>query len=439
VRPLLIVALLLGGRAFAQDLAVKADQFVQEFAGQHRFQGSVLLAREGKPLFRKSYGLANAEWEIANTPETKFRLGSITKQFTSALILQLAEQGKLDLRDSIRKYYPEAPEAWQAVTIHHLLCHQSGIPSYTDLPDFFSKQSSVARTPVEIIRLTQDKPLEFAPGSKYRYDNTGYILLGYVIEKVTGRSYEEQLRKAILDPLGLKDTGFDHYTAILPHRADGYVYAGGALSRAPFLDMSLPYAAGSLYSTVDDLLKWDQALYGDQALQPASKEKMWTAYLNDYGYGWQIAERYGERVYEHGGGINGFNTMIVRMPSKKLTAIVLANATTNAAGPIAAGLVGLALGKPVDGRAKHDRVELAPEAMRPFEGVYALNESFKVTFRVANGKLTAQATNQGVTPLEAMGPRGFFNDEIGLELEFAPDGSALTLRQGGTELRLKRQ
>lgn len=329
----------------AQDIGAKADAYVQGFVDQHRFEGSVLVARNREPLFRKSYGLANAEWNIANTPETKFRLGSITKQFTAALVLQLVEQGKVKLDDPIGKYYAEAPAPWEKVTIHYLLSHQSGIPSYTDAPGFFQKEASIARTPAEIIRLTQDKPLEFEPGTKFKYDNSGYILLGYVIEKVTGRSYEEQLRRAILEPLGMKDTGYDHYETVLPRRAEGYRYTDGKLRRAPFLDMSLPYAAGSLYSTVDDLLKWDRALEGTAVLSAASKEKMWTPNRSNYGYGWVITKRWDERSVEHGGGINGFNTAFVRLPEKGLAAIVLSNAQTNATGQMAAELLGIAMGK----------------------------------------------------------------------------------------------
>jgi D-alanyl-D-alanine carboxypeptidase len=421
----------------AQDLASQADAFVRGMVEQKRFQGSVLLAREGKPLFRKSYGLANAEWDAANTPDTKFRLGSITKQFTSALILQLAEQGKLRLDDSVLKYYTEGPKSWQPVTIHHLLSHQSGIPSYTGLPGFFEKQAAVARTPAEIIQLTDKMPLEFDPGTKFSYDNTGYILLGYIIEKVTGISYEAQLRKAILDPLGMKDTGFDHYTEILPHRADGYVYQGGKLQRAAFLEMSLPYAAGSLYSTVDDLLKWDQALYGTQVLSAASKEKMWTPNRSGYGYGWFIQTRHGEQVVEHGGGINGFNTVIMRIPAKKLVAIALSNVNTGSMDTIGAGLLALGLGKSAPALS-HTKITLAPDAMKVFEGVYMLDADTKFTVKVAGDRLTAQAQGGGSLEFQPMSATRFFNDSRNIEIEFAKDGSSFTLHQDGRQETFKK-
>lgn len=437
--PLTLLSLVLAPSANAQDYAAPADRFVQAFVAQKRFQGSVLLAREGQPLFRKSYGLANVEWDVANTPDTRFRLGSITKQFTSALILQLVEQGKVKLDDSIRKYYPGAPESWQPITIHHLLSHESGIPSYTDIPGFFQKLAGTARTPLEIIELTRDKPLDFDPGTKYKYDNTGYILLGYVIEQVTGRSYEAQLHSAILDPLGMRETGFDHYTEIIPHRAEGYENNNGKLIRSPFLEMSLPYAAGSLYSSVGDLLKWDQALYGTKVLTAASKEKMWTPNLGDYGYGWMISKRFGLNAVEHGGGINGFNTMIIRIPEKKLLAVVLSNVNTGATGQIAGGLLQVGLGQTVTPPQTHTAMPLPAAALAPFAGVYALNPNFKLTIRPDGDHLSGQATGQGSLPLYAMSPTRFFNDTISLEIEFDRSGAFLTLYQNGAVQKFQRE
>jgi CubicO group peptidase (beta-lactamase class C family) len=421
----------------AQDIAPQAEQFVQAFVKQNIFQGSVLLARDGKPLFRKSYGLANAEWNIANTPDTKFRLGSITKQFTSALILQLTEQGVVSLDDSIRKYYTEAPPAWQGVTLHHLLSHQSGIPSYTDLPGFFETMATVPRTPAELIRLTDEKPLEFDPGTKYKYDNSGYVLLGYVIEKVSGRKYDEQLRHAILAPLGMSDTGYDSYTAILPHRAEGYVRANGDVRRAAYLDMTLPYAAGSLYSTVDDLLKWDQALYGTAVLSEASKQKMWTPNRSDYGYGWMIEKRFGTAVVGHDGGIPGFNSTIIRLPEKKLVVVVLANANTLSTHSMAEGLLGVALGEHVEPPKPHTKIPVQPEQLRKFEGKYS-DASVTLAIRADGDHLTVLAGGPGLS-FYAAGPTRFFSDPPGIELDFDADGSALEADLGGNIQHLKRQ
>lgn len=328
------------------DFAAKADRLCSDFVEQKKFMGSVLVARAGKPLFRKSYGFANLEWDIANTPDTKFRLGSITKQFTATLILQLVEQGKLKLDDPVSKYYTDAPKTWEKVTIHNLLNHTSGIPSYTGLPNFFVTGSTLPLTPAQIVKLTQDMPLEFEPGVKFKYDNTGYILLGYVIEKVTGKPYADNLRQSIFDPLGMKDTGYDVFSVILKHRASGYGMKGSDMINSPYLDMTLPYAAGSLYSTVDDLSTWDQSLYTDKLLTADSKKKMFTPGLSNYGYGWFIDKRFNRQHVEHGGGINGFNTIISRYPDDNVLVVVLSNLNSNALEKIGTGLAGLLFGEP---------------------------------------------------------------------------------------------
>jgi CubicO group peptidase (beta-lactamase class C family) len=295
----------------------------------------VLVARDGKPVFRKAYGLANREWDIAATPDTKYRLGSITKQFTAAAILQLAEQGMLGIDDPISKYYAAAPPAWAPITLKHLLTHTSGIPSYTAIPGFFGAPARTDRTPEQIIELTRDKPLEFKPGEKFAYDNTGYILLGYVIEKVSGQTYAAYLQEHIFTPLGMKDSGYDLSTTILPRRAAGYDRVAGKAMNTPFLAMTLPYAAGSLYSTVDDLLKWDLALRGGKVISPASVQAMFTDYGFKYGYGQFLDMRDGKPYWNHGGGINGFNTHLGRYADEGLTIVALSNLTNADLGRVA--------------------------------------------------------------------------------------------------------
>jgi D-alanyl-D-alanine carboxypeptidase len=329
----------------AQDFSAKADRFVTDYVQQNKFIGTVLVARDGKPIFRKGYGLANREWSVPNGPESKFRLGSITKQFTATAILQLVEAGKLKLDDPISKYYTDSPAAWSKVTIHHLLCHTSGIPSYTGLPGFFLKESMFDRTPAEIVKLTQEKPLEFEPGEKFAYDNTGYVLLGYVIEKISGQKYADYLRDHIFSLLGMRDTGYDTAQEVIPHRASGYMFNGTTWVNAPYLAMSLPHAAGSLYSTVDDLLIWDQALYAQKPLTAASLDRMFTPNKDKYGYGWFINTRFNHKVLEHQGGINGFNTLISRYPDARVTVIVLSNMNTREIDSIGHGLAGFVLEK----------------------------------------------------------------------------------------------
>ncbi|HEY4275362.1 MAG TPA: serine hydrolase domain-containing protein [Rhizomicrobium sp.] len=341
--------LVLPGAAVAQsdsDLAAKADALIAPIAKADRFSGAVLVARGGKPVFRKAYGLANREWNVPNDPETKFRIGSITKQFTAMAILQLQEAGKLSVDDPVSKYYTDAPAAWSAITLKHLLTHTSGIPSYTSIPHFFDAEARRDRTPEEIIKLTADKPLEFEPGSKFAYDNSGYILLGYIIEKVSGETYADYIQHHIFDPLGMKSSGYDVSTVVLPKRAAGYSRSKNGLINTPYLSMTEPFAAGSLYSTVDDMLIWDQALTAGKLLSPASYQAMFTDYGHHYGFGWFIDDQFGHQHIWHEGGINGFVTEFSRYPQDKLTVLVFSNQDGRPVGGIDNGLAALYLKVP---------------------------------------------------------------------------------------------
>jgi len=316
----------------AQNKAAKIDEVLTAAHKNRLFNGTVLLAEDGKVIYKKGFGKANMEWNIPNTPDTRFRLGSITKQFTATLILQLVEQGKIKLDGKITDYLPAyRKDVGGKVTVHQLLNHTSGIPSYTALPNF---QNEVSRNPYKVddfVTKYASGELEFEPGSKYSYNNSGYFLLGAIIEKVTGQTYEQVLKEKILDPLGMKNTGYDHHGTIIEKRSSGYQKTPDGYVNAPYLDMSLPYAAGSLYSTVEDLYLWDQALYTDRVLSAASKDLMHKPNLDDYAYGWQIAKvKLGTgtetvAAIKHGGGINGFNTMIVRYPAQKNLIVLLDN------------------------------------------------------------------------------------------------------------------
>jgi CubicO group peptidase (beta-lactamase class C family) len=212
-----------------------------------QFNGSALVADNGKVIYKKGFGLANMEWDIPNAPDTKFRLGSITKQFTATLILQLVEQGKIKLDGKLIDYLPEyRKDTGAKVTIHNLLSHTSGIPSYTSLPGFFQNVSRNPYTVDEFIKKYASGDLEFEPGTKFVYDNSGYFLLGAIVEKVTGKPYEQVLKENIFDPLGMKNTGYDHWGTILNKRATGYSRSPRGFQTASYLDMSIPYAAGSL-------------------------------------------------------------------------------------------------------------------------------------------------------------------------------------------------
>ena len=279
--------------AFAQQKAKQIDDLMGRYVDNGKFNGTVLVAENGKLIFKKGYGLANMEWNIPNTPDTKFRLGSLTKQFTAMLIMQLVEQGKLKLEGKITDYLADYPKAaGDKITLHHLLTHTSGIPNYSDLPDYRTFERNRYR-PADFIKKFSDLPLEFEPGSAFAYSNSGYILLGAIIEKVTGKPYEKVLQENIFTPLQMHNTGYDVSYKVLPKRASGYERWNLVYENASYMDMSIPYAAGALYSTVEDLALWDQALYTDKLLSASSKAILFTPYKNGYAYGWGVRQNAG--------------------------------------------------------------------------------------------------------------------------------------------------
>jgi CubicO group peptidase (beta-lactamase class C family) len=317
---LLLCALPLLAADTNSDKAAKIDKFVSVYADYGLFSGTVLVSEHDRVIFKEGYGLANREWNIPNTPDVKFRIGSITKQFTSMLVMQQVAKGTIKLDAHIPDYLPYyRKDTGNKVTIHHLLTHTSGIPSYTDDPKFMDEVARNPYQPDDFVKKYCSGDLQYDPGSKFHYNNSGYFLLGAILEHVTGKKYEQLLKENIFDPLGMKDTGYDHSSEILSKRATGYENGLGEVGNSDYLDMSLPYAAGSLYSTVEDMYKWDQALYSDKLLPAALKEKMWTPGLEKYGYGWFIDKipagepAAGKTMIAHGGGINGFNTTEQRL------------------------------------------------------------------------------------------------------------------------------
>lgn len=323
--------------SYGQDKVDKLDKLISTYAEYGKFNGSVLIAEKGKVIYKKGVGLADMEWNIPNQPDTKHRLGSITKQFTAMLIMQLVEQGKLKLHVPISAYLPDYPKkSGDVITIHHLLTHSSGIPNMTSFPGFQKNISRNAYSPVQLVNLFADSTLQFKPGERFAYSNSGYMLLGYIIEKVTGKSYEQVLQENIFTPLRMDNTGYDRSGPLLKNRARGYEKNGRRYVNANFIDMSVPYAAGALYSTVEDLYLWDQALYGNQLLRKENMELLFTKHIPSggsyyYGYGWGIGEiplgNTTERLETigHGGGIDGFNTQITRIPSDRSFIVLLNN------------------------------------------------------------------------------------------------------------------
>jgi len=332
----LLLLFILPSIFIGQNKTESIDKLLNLYSSYGKFNGSVLVSDGGNIIYKKGFGMANMEWDMPNDTDTKFRLASITKQFTGTLIMQLVAEGKIDLQAPITTYLPDYPkETGDKVTVHHLLTHSSGIPSYTSLPDFFKDKSRDPATPDEFVETFSKLPLEFEPGETFSYNNSGYFLLGVIIEKITGKTYEEAMHAYIFEPLKMNNSGYDNYAEIIKNRATGYEQNGTEYRTAPYLDMSLPYAAGSLYSTVEDLYLWDQALYTEKLLPKKYMDVIFEKHIpsgnSHYGYGWGIGDMpIGNTenkvdIFQHSGGINGFNTLITRIPSDKSMIVLLSN------------------------------------------------------------------------------------------------------------------
>ena len=330
------------------------DRLVTKYHQLRQFHGTVLVADEKGVIHKKGYGFANIEWRVPNTPDTKFRLGSITKQFTAMVIMQLVAEGRLKLDDTLTTHLPDyRKDTGDRVTIAQLLNHTSGIPSYTSLPGFFENESRTPFTVADFVKKFCSGDLNFEPGAKYAYNNSGYFLLGAIIEKVTGKTYAQALQERIFDPVGMKSSGYDVSATVLPKRASGYEFQLDGYANAAYLDMGIPYAAGSLYSTVEDLYLWDRALHGDKLLPAPLKLRMFTPGLNNYAFGWaarplKLHDGQTELAnLSHGGGINGFVTLIIRVPERKLLVVLLDNASSGGKlSELAAGLLSILHGIP---------------------------------------------------------------------------------------------
>jgi len=343
-----------------EDKEDKLDVLVSTYANYGEFNGVILVAEEGKIIYKKGFGLANMEWDIPNQTHTKFRIGSVTKQFTAMLIMQLVAENKLDLHTPISTYLPDYPkENGAKITIHHLLTHTSGIPnSYESTkPKAFKPDNYKLK---ELVKEFSALPLEFTPGEKFSYCNAGYNLLGFIVETITKKQYEEVLQDRIFTPLKMTNTGFDKHRTLQKNRASGYFKNWGDYYNANYIDMSNVSAAGAIYSTVEDLYLWDQALYSEKLLPKKYMDLVFTKHISDpdyggeYGYGWSIKnKRIGNsnskvETISHDGTIDGFCAIFTRIPSSKSTVILLSNIRRAPLNTMTKGVLGILYDKPYD-------------------------------------------------------------------------------------------
>ena len=418
--------------AGAQDIGAQADAYLTAWANQGRFSGAVLIAKGDKVLLRKGYGKANYELNVANTPETVFRIGSITKSFTALSILQLEEKGKLKVSDPVSKYVPELPAAWSAITIHDLPCHKSGIPEFTAAKAYNDFADS--RHVENALKEYSDKPLLTKPGEVLRYSNAGYILLGRVIENVTGKSYEDYLTANILKPAGMTHTAIDHVEQLVPNRANGYRWDGEDVINAPNDDAAHLGAAGALRSTVDDLYRFDRALKSGKLFSNAITAKAWTAYGHwtapppfpveaDYGYGWMLADDFGHRYVGHGGWVNGFVSQFTRYTDDDTVKIVLWNFETLNQVKVDKDLGAILFGEKYPSATLRPIVHPAQHVLSSYVGDYQLGP---LTLNISehNGKLYALGTGQPAPyGLIATSDTEFYCNNAPSEIRFVADSS----------------
>ena len=445
---LLLLFVLSTTTCVAQDIEAKVDEYVGTYLKIGNFSGSILIAKEGRILLSKGYGMANLEHDVPNAPQTIFRLGSVTKQFTSMAIMQLREKGRLDVDDPIAKYLPTYPNG-EEITIHHLLTHTSGIPDFGEFPDL--QKTIMIPSPVEkTIQRFKDKPLEFTPGEKFKYSNSGYILLGYIIEKVSGTSYEEFLEENIFQPVNMMNTGYDHHDTLLKHRASGYSIGGGGLTNAAYIDMSIPYAAGALYSTVEDLYLWDRALYTEKLVKKSSLDRMFTPFVETesgaikahYAYGWNVLSLFDRKVITHSGGINGFRQQIARYVDDDVCIVVLSNIETAPVDKISMDLAAIVFGEEYEVPKERMAAEVNPRIYDAYVGQYELAPDLIVTVTKENNRLFAQATGQPKFELYPESGTKFFARVADIQVTFVKNEKGevtqLIAHQEGTDTAAKK-
>jgi CubicO group peptidase (beta-lactamase class C family) len=435
------VSVVLVADSRSADAAARMDEIIQRQVAAKQFTGAVLVAKRGVALFDRAYGLADLEWDIPNSSATHFRIGSITKQFTAVSILLLEERGKLKLTDPVSMHLRDAPEAWSKITIHHLLTHTSGIPNVTNDPEFFLWKYQPT-TVVHMVGRFRDLPLDFPAGERHVYSNSNYLVLGLIIEKLTFQRFSEFLRVNVLDPLGLKDTGVDSNLTILPRRARGYERHGEKILNASYSDMTVPHAAGAMYSTTHDLWRWAEAIFGDKLLTPASRAKLLTPDKDDYALGVRVLVSEGRKRFHHGGNVSGFSSFLAYYPDEAVTVVILSNLSTPIMNKFGHQLATVILNDGDGPKPNRNPLTVPAAILESYRGVYELRPGMMNTIRLVEGNLTTQLTGQRVATLFAESETKFFLKEVDAQVEFVRDESGrvthLVMHQHGRSRKAPR-
>ena len=382
--------------AYSQNLDATFDKLFGESFQPDGPGAAVLVAQKGRIIYHKAFGMANLELGVPLRPDHVFRIGSVSKQFTAAAILQLMEQGKLSLDDDLTRFIPDYPTMGKKITVEHLLTHTSGIKSYTEMKEWTPEVHRKDFTPAALVDFFKNQPMDFEPGTQYQYNNSGYILLGYIIEKVSGESYGAYISEHIFKPLGMHNSYYGDVEPVIRNRVAGYSRSGtgGAYTNAAFLSMTQPYAAGSLMSTVEDLYTWTKALHSGKVIKPESFKKATTPYVlpngsnTHYGYGLQMGNLFGSPTVEHSGGINGFLSDLVYLPKEDVCVAILTNCDCEPPRDLSAKVAALAIGKPFAPAA----IQVDAATLEQYTGVYENDKKEQRIITVENGQLYSLRT-----------------------------------------------
>jgi len=435
-----------GAAPSTDEIAKRADAYLQARTDNGTFNGAVLLARGGTPLFVKGYGFSNETAQLRNTSRTQFPIASITKPFTATLVMKLQQQGRIDIGKSICTYLEPCPAHWRPITVRHLLLHTSGIPDYAKQPDFLRKMRE-PRTLAQLIAEFREQPPEFAAGTRHGYSNSGYVLLGAILEKTSGKTYAQLLQERIFTPLGMRDSGLDANTPTRPKLAIGYRPDGVRNARAEDVDPSWLYAAGGIYSTVEDLLKWERALSAGTVLPRELLEQMWSLEHGAYGFGWQLMrpspQSLNRTLVFHAGGTSGYATDYLRYPQEQVTVILLANLLPVPLAEISRDLSAIVFGEPFQMAVARKPARVDPALYDEYVGVYGLAPNVDITVAREGDRLTVQATGQPKDVAIPESATTFYSRISPVRISFTRNAagkvSRLILHQPGADLTAQRK
>lgn len=415
----------------------RMDELINSYLVNKQFTGTVLIAKGDDILLNKGYGAANIAWNIPNSPATKFRIASVSKQFTAAAILLLAEDGKLSLGDSVTRHLPRSPSGWRQVTLFQLLTHTSGMGDYNAYAEYVE---GVPMKSEQVMAMIRKHPLASRPGKQFVYSNSGYAILGAVIEKVSGLRYCKFMQDRVFTPLAMHDSGCDVNAEVIPGRASGYVNERGRMTNAPHHDVGEVFADGGLYSTAADMLRWQKALYGGKLLSSASLTAMTTAHTPGYGMGLELASPPSQPLFGHGGHLNGFTSRISYRPDDALHVIVLSNMGMGYASGLGHRLRSVASGEAVILNSERKEMEVDTRILARRVGKYRFPGEL-VSIRLDGERLQFKMGDQDWLTLSAESDSKFFTPTIDAQFEFvrtAKEPESLVLHQNGRHIVMPR-